>query len=160
MLRWILFIRGIGVGFAMMPVMTYALASVPQQMTAQASALINVCRTIFASLGIAVFATLLDTFQKTNLSMMVQTITPDSVIALQVLSQMQVYFMQLGMTLEAARQAAVTYLFQYINLRASVTAFQMDYVIGALVVLAGIIPAMFLPFGRIKKSGARAMPME
>jgi EmrB/QacA subfamily drug resistance transporter len=160
MLRWILFIRGIGVGFAMMPVMTYALASVPQQMTAQASALINVCRTIFASLGIAVFATLLDTFQKTNLSMMVQTITPDSVIALQVLSQMQVYFMQLGMTLEAARQAAVTTLFQYINLRASVTAFQMDYVIGALVVLAGIIPAIFLPFGRVKKSGAPAMPME
>ncbi len=160
MLRWILFVRGIGVGFAMMPVMTYALASVPQQMTAQASALINVCRTIFASLGIAVFATLLDTFQKTNLSMMVQTITPDSVIALQMLSQLQVFFMQLGMTLEAARQAAATYLFQYINLRASVTAFQMDYVIGALVVLAGIIPAMFLPFGRIKKSGARAMPME
>jgi len=160
-LLWIiLFIRGIGVGLAMMPVMTYALASVPQHMTAQASALINVARTIFASLGIAVFATMLDTFQKTNLSMMVQTITPDSVIALQVLSQMQVYFMQLGMTLEAARQAAATYLYQYINLRASVTAFQMDYVISALVVVAGIIPAMFLPFGRIKKAGAAAIPME
>ncbi|MBN1691774.1 MAG: DHA2 family efflux MFS transporter permease subunit [Dehalococcoidia bacterium] len=159
-LRWILFIRGIGVGFAMMPVMTYALASVPQYMTAQASALINVARTIFASLGIAIFATMLDTFQKTNLSMMVQTITPDSVIALQVLSQMQVYFMQLGMTLEAARQAAVTYLFQYINLRASVTAFQMDYVISALVVIVGIIPALFLPFGRVKKGGGPAMPVE
>jgi EmrB/QacA subfamily drug resistance transporter len=159
-LRLILFVRGIGVGFAMMPVMTYALSSVPQQMTAQASALLNVSRTIFASLGIAVFATMLDTFQKTNLSMMVQTITPDSVIALQVLSQMQVYFMQLGMTLEAARQAAVTYLYQYVTLRASVTAFEMDYVISALVVLAGVIPAMFLPFGRIKKSGAPAMPME
>jgi hypothetical protein len=29
-------------------------------------------------LGIAVFATLLDTFQKTNLALMVQTVTPDS----------------------------------------------------------------------------------
>jgi len=159
-LRWILFIRGIGVGFAMMPVMTYALASVPQYMTAQASALINVARTIFASLGIAIFATMLDTFQKTNLSMMVQTITPDSVIALQVLSQMQVYFMQLGMTLQAAQQAAATYLYQYINLRASVTAFQMDYVISALVVIVGIIPALFLPFGRVKKAGGPALPVE
>ena len=52
-LRLILFVRGIGVGFAMMPVMTYALSSVPQRMTAQASALLNVSRTIFASLGIA-----------------------------------------------------------------------------------------------------------
>ena len=160
LLRWILFIRGIGVGFAMMPVMTYALSSVPQQMTAQASAVINVSRTIFASLGIAIFATMLDTFQKTNLSMMVQTITPDSVIALQILSQMQVYFMQLGMTLQAAQQAAVTYLYQYVNLRASVTAFEMDYVISAMVVLAGIIPAMFLPFGRIKKNNGPAITME
>jgi len=159
-LRLILFIRGVGVGFAMMPVMTYTLASVPQQMTAQASALINVARTIFASLGIAVFATMLDTFQKTNLSMMVQTVTPDSVIALQVLSQMQVYFMQVGMTLQAAQQAAISYLFQYINLRASVTAFQMDYVISALVIIIGIIPAMFLPFGRVKKNNGPAIPME
>ncbi|MDD5397848.1 MAG: hypothetical protein PHU70_02090, partial [Dehalococcoidia bacterium] len=143
-----------------MPVMTYVLASVPQRMTAQASALLNVSRTIFASLGIAVFATMLDTFQKTNLSMMVQTVTPDSVIALQVLSQMQVYFMQLGMTLQAAQQAAVTYLFQYVNLRASVMAFEMDYVISAMVVIAGIIPALFLPFGRVKKAGGPAIPME
>ena len=159
-LRLILFARGIGVGFAMMPVMTYALSSVPQRMTAQASALLNVSRTIFASLGIAVFATLLDTFQKTNLSMMVQTITPDSVVALQMLSQLQVYFMQAGMTLQAAQQAAVNLLYQYVNLRASVTAFETDYVIGAIVVLAGIIPAMFLPFGRVKKGNSPAIPME
>jgi len=90
----------------------------------------------------------------------VQTITPDSVIALQMLSQLQVYFMQAGMTLQAAQQAAVNLLFQYVNLRASVMAFEMDYVISALVVLAGVIPAMFLPFGRIKKNNGPAITME
>ena len=159
-LRWILFIRGVGIGFAMMPVMTYTLSAVAQKMTAQASALINVSRTVFASLGIAVFATMLDTFQKTNLSMMVQTITPDSVIALHMLSQLQVYFMQAGLTLQAAQQAAVNLLYQYVNLRASVTAFQMDYVIGAAVILIGIIPAMFLPMGRINKGNGPVIPME
>ncbi len=128
-LRLILFIRGMGMGFAMMPVMTYALSAVPQRMTAQASSLLNVSRTIFASLGIAVFATMLDTFQKTNLSTMVQTVTPDSVVALQLLSQIQVYLMQTGLTLQTAQQAAITFLYEYLNLRASVTAFQMDYVI-------------------------------
>ena len=160
LLGWILFVRGLGIGFAMMPVMTYALSSVTQQMTAQASALLNVVRTVFASLGIAVFATMLDSFQKTNLSMMVQTITPDSVIALQMLSGLQVYLMQAGMSLQAAQQGAVNLLFQYINVRASVTAFQMDYVISAVVVLIGVIPALFLPFGRVKKDGAQVVSFE
>jgi MFS family permease len=160
LLGWILFIRGVGVGFAMMPVMTYALSSVTQKMTAQASALLNVARTVFASLGIAVFATLLDGFQKANLSTMVQTITPDSVIALQMLSGLQVYLMQAGMSLQAAQQGAVNLLFQYINLRASVTAFQMDYVISAVVVMLGIVPAMFLPFGRVKKDGGQVVSFE
>jgi hypothetical protein len=36
----------------------------------------------------------------------------------------------------------------------------MDYVISAVVIMAGIIPAMFLPFGRIKKSSVPALPVE
>jgi len=153
-LRWMLFWRGIGMGFAMMPVMTYAMASVPQAMTAQASSILNVTRTIFASFGIAVFATMLDTFQKTNLATMVQTVTPDSVLALQFLSQVQVVMMQAGQTLEAARQMGVYLLYQFINQRAVITAFEMDYVIASVVLILGIIPALFLPFGRAKKSGA------
>jgi MFS family permease len=151
LLRWIIFFRGMGMGLAMMPIMTYALSSVSQRMTSQASALLNVCRTIFGSMGIAVFATLLDGFTKTNMAHMVQTVTPDSVIALRVLSQMQVYLMQMGLTLDAARQEAVVLLYQFVSLRAAVTAFDMNYVIGAVIVLLGVIPAMFLPFGRIKK---------
>ena len=160
LLRWVIFIRGIGVGFAMMPVMTYALSAVGQKMTAQASALLNVVRTIFASLGIAIFATMLDTFQKANLSEMVQTITPDSVIALRMLSQLQAYFMQAGLTLQAAQQAAVTLIYQYLELRAAVTAFQMDYVIAAVVIIIGILPAFLLPFGRVKTGSGPVMPME
>jgi EmrB/QacA subfamily drug resistance transporter len=153
-LRWILFFRGMGMGLSMMPIMTYALSSVPQRMTAQASSLLNVCRTLFGSLGIAVFATLLDTFTKTNTAHMVQTVTPDSAMALRMLSQIQVYLLQFGLNLDVARQEAVLLLYQFVNLRAAVTAFEMDYVIGAVIVLLGTIPAMLLPFGRIKKAEA------
>lgn len=151
MLRLMLFIRGMGMGFAMMPIMTFALSSVPQSMTAQASSILNVFRTLFGSLGIAVFATLLDTFQKINMATMVQVITPNSTVALQWLSQVQVYCMQLGLTVDVARQEAITVLYEYVTLRASVTAFEMDYTIGAIVVLLGIIPALFLPLGRLNK---------
>jgi hypothetical protein len=45
-------------------------------------------------------------------------------------------------------------LYQFISVRAGVTAFEMDYVIGASIVLVGVIPALFLPFGRAKKAEA------
>ncbi|MCX6006582.1 MAG: DHA2 family efflux MFS transporter permease subunit, partial [Chloroflexi bacterium] len=154
MLLTILFIRSLGMGFAMMPVMTYAMASVPLKMTAQASSITNVFRTVFASLGVAIFATMLDQFQKANAAVMSQTLTPDSSIAMQLISSVQVMMMQAGQTLEAARQMGVYVLLQYVNLRATVTAFEMDYVISAVIIVIGIIPAMFLPFGRVKKGEA------
>ncbi len=153
-LRWMLFLRGMGLGFAMMPIMTYGMASVPQEKTAQASSVMNVWRTVFASLGIAIFATLLDQFQKTNLNIMSQTLTPDSVVAMRIISAVQVTLMQSGQTLESARAVAVNLLYQYVNLQAVITAFQMDFVLAAIVILVGVPPAFLLPFGRVKKPGA------
>ena len=156
-LRMVLFIRGMGLGLAMMPVMTYALSAVPEKMTTQASSLMMVCRTLFASLGVAVFATMLDNFQKTNLAMMVQTVTPDSAIALRVISQIQVYLMQSGIAADTARNQAVVFLYQFVSLRSSVTAFETDYVIGAILLLVSIIPAMLLPATPSTRSGAHEM---
>ena len=151
-LRMILFIRGMGMGFATMPIMTYALSAVPQRMTAQASSLLNVWRTIFGSLGIASFATLLDTFQKQNAASIIQTINPDSSVALHWISYAQTLLMQMGLTLQVAHDEAITFLYEYVSLRADITAFEMNYVISAVIVLLGVIPAMFLPLGRIKKT--------
>ena len=141
-------------GLAMMPVMTYGLASVPPVLTAQASSLLNVTRTVFASLGTAVFASLLDNFQKVNLGTLVQTTTPDSPVTMQVLSSVQVMAQQAGLSLEAARQAAIAMLYQYVTLRASVTAFEEVFVLGAIVVFVGILPALFLPHGSLSKRGS------
>jgi EmrB/QacA subfamily drug resistance transporter len=153
MLRIILILRGAGLGMTMMPIMTYALSSVPSSMAAQASSVLTVLRTIVASLGVAVFATLLDGFQKTNLAMMVQTVTPDSPLALRAISQIQAYLMQSGMSADVAYRESIVLLYQSVNLRASVTAFDTDYVIGAIVILVSIIPAFFLPTGRVKRAG-------
>jgi EmrB/QacA subfamily drug resistance transporter len=147
----ILFIRSLGMGFCMMPIMTYAMSAVPLNMTAQASSITNVSRTVFASLGVAIFATMLDQFQKTNTAVISQTLTPDSAIAMQIISTVQVMMMQAGQTLEAARQMGISILYQYVNLRATIDAFEMDYVISAIIIFIGIIPAMFLPYGKLSK---------
>jgi MFS transporter, DHA2 family, multidrug resistance protein len=143
-----------GMGLSMMPIMTYALSSVEQRMTSQASSLLNVCRTLFGSMGIAVFATLLDSFTKTNLAKMVQTVTPDSPMALRIISQIQVYLMQFGFNVDLAHSEAIVLTYEAIYQRAAITAFEMDYVIGAVIVLLGVIPALFLPFGKYKKAAA------
>lgn len=150
LLRLMLFIRSMGIGLAMMPVMTYALASVEQKMTAQASSIMNVSRTVFASLGIAIFATMLSNFQKTNLATISQTFTPGSPETMQFVSTVQVILMQGGQTLEAARQTAVYLLYLLANLRASVAAFQAEYFIAAVIISVGVVPAFFLPLVRPK----------
>jgi len=152
LLSWMLFFRGTGLGFAMMPIMTYGMAAVSQEKTAQASSIMNVWRTVLASLGIAIFATMLDQFQKTNLNIMSQTMTPDSVEAMRIISIVQVTMMQAGQTLEVARQYAIMMLYQYVNLQATVSAFQMDFTIAAIVIFAGVLPAFLLPSGRSAKS--------
>jgi EmrB/QacA subfamily drug resistance transporter len=154
LLRLILFVRSMGIGLAMMPVMTYALASVDQKMIAQASSIMNVSRTVFASLGIAVFATLLSNFQKTNLAVISQTLTPSSSEAMHFIALVQVTLMQAGQTLQAARQIAVYSLYQLANLRAAVAAFDAQYIIATIIISIGVIPAFLLPFGRRKSTQA------
>lgn len=134
----------------MMPVMTYALATVEQKMTAQASSIMNVSRTVFASLGIAIFATMLSNFQKTNLAVISQTLTPSSSETMHFVSIVQVILMQAGQTLEAARQTAVYLLYLLATARAAVAAFQTEYIIAAVIISVGVLPAFFLPFGRLK----------
>jgi EmrB/QacA subfamily drug resistance transporter len=154
-IRLVLFIRGMGLGFSMMPVMTYALSVIPDHLTAQASSLTTVTRTVFAALGTAIFATLLNDFQKKYLGILTQTVTPDSIEALRILSTVQVMAAKAGMTLEAARQLGVYALNQVVYLKSFIMAFNTDYLLSALVIFAGIIPSFFLPHGTMKKDQAK-----
>ncbi len=161
MIRLMLFIRGMGLGFSMMPVMTYGLSVIPTSMTAQASSLTTVTRTVFAALGTAVFATLLNDFQKRYLGILSQTVTPDSIEALRVLSTVQIVAVKSGMLLDAARQLGVNALYQVVYLKSFIMAFNTDYLLSALVIFAGIIPSLFLPHGPVKNSqGMKGMPLE
>jgi EmrB/QacA subfamily drug resistance transporter len=159
-MTWIAF-RGLGIGLCMMPVMTFALAEVPLALTSAASTINNVLRSVFGGLATAIFASLLTSFQKINLAVLVQTATPDSGTTLQTLSMAQVYLQKAGMTLQTAHQTAVAMLYQRLALSAAVLAFEKVFIIGAIVLLVGIIPALFLYHtGKMKKKKTDIMPME
>jgi EmrB/QacA subfamily drug resistance transporter len=152
--------RGVGIGLCMMPVMTFALAEVPPHLTSAASTLNNVLRSVFGGLATAVFASLLSSYEKLNLGVLLQTVTPDSGITLRVMSAAQVYFQQAGMSLQAAQAEAVAVLYQMTALRAYILAFEKVFIIGAIILFLGVIPALFLHHNGKVKAKAEAAPVE
>jgi EmrB/QacA subfamily drug resistance transporter len=144
MLTTIITFRGIGIGLAMMPVMTFALAEVPPALVSAASTITNVLRSVFGGLSTAVFASLLSHYQKANVEVLAQTATPDSGSTLGVLSMAQVALQKAGMSVQAAHQAAIALLYQVTALKAAVLAFDRVFVIGAVILAIGLIPALFL----------------
>ncbi len=160
-LTWIITFRGMGIGLAMMPVMTFALAEVPNELISAASTISNVLRSVFGGLSTAIFASLLTHYEKANVAVLTQTVTPDSGSTLGVLSTAQVTLQKAGMSLQAAHQAAIGLLYQLTVLKAAVLAFERVFLIGAIILAVGIIPALFLHHvnanGKAKKEGVVAM---
>jgi EmrB/QacA subfamily drug resistance transporter len=153
--------RGLGIGLCMMPVMTFSLAEVPVALTSAASTINNVLRAVFGGLATAIFASLLSSYEKFNLAVLLQTVTPDSGSTLRVMSTAQVYLQQAGMSLQAARAESIALLYQMTAIRAFVLAFDKVFIIGAIILFIGVIPALFLYHnGKEKKKKTEIMGME
>jgi len=154
--------RGVGVGLAMMPVMTYSLAEVPAELVSAASTISNVLRSVFGGLSTAVFASLLSHYQKANVAVLTQTATPDSGSTLGVLSMAQVALQKAGMSLQAAHQAAIAMLYQATVLKAAVLAFDRVFMYGAIILFVGVLPALLLHSGAKaeKKDDVPMAPVE
>lgn len=155
--QWVMFIRGVGCGFALIPMMSQALSVPPPHLSTQGSSMISVVQSVCIAIAIALFATLLDNFQKTDMAIIVQTATLDSPQTLNIIAQVQAAMMQAGQTMEVARQAAIYTLYQYFSLQSTITAFQKDFVLDAILSLIGIVPALFLPHGPVKNGGGTVM---
>ncbi|MBN1375953.1 MAG: DHA2 family efflux MFS transporter permease subunit [Dehalococcoidia bacterium] len=151
--QWVMFLRGVGCGFALVPIFSHALSIAPPKWSTQGSSMINVVQSVCMALAVALFATLLDNFQKTDLAIIVQGTTPDSPLMLNMLSQIKIGLMKAGQTAEAAYQVAIVMLYQYCSLQSGITAFQKDFVLTAILSFIGILPACFLPYGPVKKEG-------
>ena len=155
--QWVMFLRGVGCGFAMVPIFSYALSIAPSHLSTQGSSIINVAQSVTMSIAVALFATLLDHFQKTDLAVIVQLATPDYPGIQNLIGQIQVMLMQASQTMEIAQNAGKYLLYEYFSLHSSVTAFQKDFVLTAILCFVGIVPALFLPHGRVKNGGGSVM---
>ncbi len=143
-LRWLLIVRGAGMGLMMMPAMTAAMNTVPPHLVARASSLTNVLRQIFGSFGTAIFATLIQMRMNFHLGMLAQTVTPDSLPVQNAIPRIQQALLHQGATLAQAKAGAIMALGQQMAMGAAVRAYDDAFLISALLMLLGIVPAVFL----------------
>lgn len=75
-IMWLLTIRGLGLGLAMMPINTAGMNAVPQQMVTRASALSNTIRQISGALSITIMTTLIQNNLNFGYAYKAEQITP------------------------------------------------------------------------------------
>ena len=140
----ILMIRGVSSGLMFIPAVALTMSLVPREELPRASALVNSLRQLFPAFGTAAFATILTARQAFHSSSLSQTVTPDSLGAMQVMSQLERTAGDLPGINGRADEAAVQMLDQMVQQEAFISAFNDVFLIAAIIVFLALIPAVFL----------------
>ncbi|MDA8221455.1 DHA2 family efflux MFS transporter permease subunit [Desulfosporosinus sp.] len=133
-------LRGIGLGFAMMPVNTAGLNDVPRHLYGKATALSTTVRSILSALAITFMTTMISTKSSDNYAQLTEQITPFNHASNSLLKGLQGIYMKNGLTQGDAQGSALTTLGKMIYAQAYLDA--INYVI-AITVFAVVI-AIFL----------------
>ncbi|MEM1243598.1 MAG: DHA2 family efflux MFS transporter permease subunit [Pseudomonadota bacterium] len=132
-------LQGLGMGFLMVPIMTFAYKTIPDKLVAEASGLFNLCRSLGSSIGISILITLVTRENQINwnhLSGFINAYNP----------HLQAYVHKLGMSLSDPR--ALPIIAQQISAQVGMISYNdAFYVVGISV----LILLIFVPFlDRIK----------
>ena len=127
-----------------LPAFTLTLSEFSPAEVVRASALTQVVRQLFPAFGVATLATILQSRQAFHFSTIAQTVTPDSIGAIQALSSLENAASQLGVPLAVAKQNAVQVLSGMVEGQAAVAALNDVFLIIAFMALVALILSLFL----------------
>ncbi|ODA40642.1 DHA2 family efflux MFS transporter permease subunit [Desulfosporosinus sp. BG] len=145
---FLLSVRGIALGLAMMPVSTAGMNAVPREKNANASALNNTIRQITSALSITVMTTMINSRLHDNYAKLSGQITSFNPQAANFIKQIQALFTINHYSSAEAQAAATSTLYGMVYKQAYLDA--MDYAT-ALSVIAVIVAIMFVLFMSGKK---------
>lgn len=144
-IKWLLMIRGFGIGLAMMPSSTEGMNSVPKQLVGRASALSNTIRQVAGSLSITILTTILKNRQNSNYYGLAEKFTSFNPFNMDYLKGLQGYFTGVGMTQGSAQAAAQSLAYGQIQKMAFLYAMNDTLL---FTVFAAIV---VIPFGMLIK---------
>jgi DHA2 family multidrug resistance protein len=138
-----LFIIGMGLGLGIMPSITLAYSSLPENLVNQGSAFLNLIRQVGSALGIAILTSVIQQRAPIYYHQLSDSITTGS-NAEMYLQQLVAYFQSIGHAAEQSYQLGMAVIFTQIQTAASISAFQNAFFISLIFGLLAIIPALFL----------------
>lgn len=149
----LLAIRGVGIGFSMMPSTTAGMNKVPLPLVARASALSNVVRQVANSMGVAVLSTVMQNRQMINYTRLSEQITWFHQGSTQVLGTLQQILGASGIPSGSARTAAVGAVYGVASKQAALLAIN-DTLVVTTIIAALSVPLALLISGK-KAAGAK-----
>jgi EmrB/QacA subfamily drug resistance transporter len=144
--------RSVGLGLAMMPVMTSGMTWIPTDEVTRASAISNIVQRVSASFGLAALTSLVTGWQGNFTSSYVASLNAGNALAMSLYREATALF-------GSATQAAAL-LVGLASRQAFVIAVDRLFVVGALIVLVGVVPSFFLRTNRAAgaATGRTGMP--
>jgi MFS transporter, DHA2 family, multidrug resistance protein len=144
-----------GLGFPLIFVSITAASydGVPSDQTGQASALINAARNTGGSIGVSIASNVLTHRGQFHQSRLVESVIPSNVGYQETLRQVSGYFVAQGSSASHAKQQAVAWIGQQIQIQASLLAYIDTFWVLMLVALA-MVP-LGIALRKVKLGGAR-----
>ena len=140
-----LYLRGVGMGLLFTPLSTLALVDMPREKMAQASGLTNIVRQVGGSFGVALLTTILTIRTTYHNGMYSQAVNSQSEIYNTVISGIKYHSMHdAGFNLVNSNRLGQLFVYTQINKEAFIKGINDDFLIAAIITLAGIIPVLWL----------------
>jgi DHA2 family multidrug resistance protein len=153
-----LYLRGIAMGLIMSPLATIAISKIAHEKMAQASGLINVIRQIGGSFGVALFGTLITRRTIFHSAIYGQQLSAYSNSFKQTVLKLQNFAVHTtgGSSSDGLSKAQST-IFTFVQNQAFIQAVDDVFLVASIVVLASVVPALFL---KAHKGKRRAKPVD
>jgi hypothetical protein len=146
-------IRGVAIALLVTPVMVTALNSVPKDQAGMASAMMNLTQQVAGSVGIGVLGAVLshrEVFHQGLAASTWSALTPSSQAAL---SNMAGRLHDLGLSHADSMRGAGAVVAGQIFKMSSVAAFEDAFLVGGVIVVMAMFPALLLPSQNIHRAG-------
>jgi DHA2 family multidrug resistance protein len=151
-----LYIRGLGMGLLFTALSAISLTEIPREKMAQASAISNSLRQLGGSLGVALLATLLTTRVSYHTQVFGGEINRGSEVFQQSINGIKTYAMHnAGSSPADAAKVSQFVMMSHISRQAYVEGINDDFLLAALITLAGGLPIIFL---HTKKQKLQTIP--
>lgn len=143
MTAWLI-IRGIGLGLAMMPAVTAGMATIPLALVGRGSALGNVVRQVSASLGIAMFTTIMQNRQVFHQHRLAEAVSNNSTSWFTLQDHVSQLAVNQGWSLDTAMGLQLSIISKEVAKQSMIHAIGDCFLVAAAFCLLAVILALFL----------------